>query len=467
MNTQIEDTIDTIYIIKEKKGSGGTSSVFLVQTQNSNEKYVAKILKNEDDDQITYYNNEVHYLTILEQQHSPNIINIIGSGQGPVIRRDRNDGQPLIKRYIVLEYAPKRELADYIIYTQSGLGEEYSKLIFYKIMKGIQTIHNQGICHRDIKLENILLDDNFSPKIADFGFSTMNAPDLEDYIGTKTYASPELLANTPYDGKKSDIFSLGQTLMILTFGKGGFVKADESCKLFQKIIEGDNEGYWKIIEKNVNEGLSNDFKDLYIRMISIDPNNRPTAEVILNHDWLKTIREMTQSQLTDLENKIKKEFENREIKIEDFVVDEINEYNDKSEEIDKTRSCKDEEKFFENDINPKKAPEGLDKKFCIKINGYINPTKFMNNLCNMIIEEFGVDNCYIEPDKNKLKFKVIFEEDNEDNENQKIKGNDVTMKIKLYGTQSEFILKMTKLDGSKKNFYDKFVAISKLLKKYN
>ena len=41
------------------------------------------------------------------------------------------------------------------------------------------------------------------------------------------------------------------------------------------------------------------------------------------------------------------------------------------------------------------------------------------------------------------------------------------MKIKLYGTQSEFILKMTKLDGSKKNFYDKFVAISKLLKKYN
>jgi hypothetical protein len=79
------------------------------------------------------------------------------------------------------------------------------------------------------------------------------------------------------------------------------------------------------------------------------------------------------------------------------------------------------------------------------------------------------DKCYTNNDqyKNKLKFKVIFEEDNEDNENQKIKGNDVTMKFKLYGAQSEFILKMTKLDGSKKNFYDKFVAISKLLKKYN
>ena len=217
MNTQIEDTIDTIYIIKEKKGSGGTSSVFLVQTQNSNEKYVAKILKNEDDDQITYYNNEVHYLTILEQQHSPNIINIIGSGQGPVIRRDRNDGQPLIKRYIVLEYAPKRELADYIIYTQSGLGEEYSKLIFYKIMKGIQTIHNQGICHRDIKLENILLDEHFSPKIADFGYAKKNAPNLQDYIGTEKYAPPELWAHLPYDGKMVDIFCLGQTLMYMTF----------------------------------------------------------------------------------------------------------------------------------------------------------------------------------------------------------------------------------------------------------
>ena len=74
-------------------------------------------------------------------------------------------------------------------------------------------IHNLGICHRDLKLENILLTDKFSPKIADFGFATMNAPNLNEYIGTRIYAAPEFFEKNPYDGKKADIFSLGKTLI--------------------------------------------------------------------------------------------------------------------------------------------------------------------------------------------------------------------------------------------------------------
>ena len=56
-----------------------------------------------------------------------------------------------------MENAPKRELADYIIYTHEGLNEDLGKLIFYKILEGIQVIHDEEICHKDIKLENILL----------------------------------------------------------------------------------------------------------------------------------------------------------------------------------------------------------------------------------------------------------------------------------------------------------------------
>ena len=61
--------------------------------------------------------------------------------------------------YIILENAPKKELVDYIIFTNEDLKEDLSKLIFYKTLKGIQVIHDKEICHKDIILENILLDD--------------------------------------------------------------------------------------------------------------------------------------------------------------------------------------------------------------------------------------------------------------------------------------------------------------------
>lgn len=181
---QAEDSINSRFLIIEKKGSGGTANVFLVKERNHDDiVYVAKVLKDVEEKKYEkYYENEVIYLNKLKEINDPNIIKLIESGEGPIIRRDRNGGKPLIKKYIVLENAEKRELADYIIYAREGLGELYSKFIFYKIMKGIQSIHNLGICHRDLKLENILLTDKFSPKIADFGFATMNAPNLNEYI---------------------------------------------------------------------------------------------------------------------------------------------------------------------------------------------------------------------------------------------------------------------------------------------
>ena len=137
-------------------------------------------------------------------------------------------------------------------------------------MIGIQSIHNQGICHRDIKLENILLDDHFSPKIADFGYAIKNAPNLQDYIGTEKYAPPELWAHSPYDGKMVDIFCLGQTLMYMTFGVAGFEKTDGSCELYQNIFDGNIDIYWEKMKTKIYDNISNDFKRLYIKMISFN-----------------------------------------------------------------------------------------------------------------------------------------------------------------------------------------------------
>ena len=86
---------------------------------------------------------------------------------------------------MILEYEEKGCLFDYIYYPKSGFSEKHSKLIFSKILKGIQAIHSQNICHRDIKLENILVDKNYNPIICDFGFATLNKKNLKDLLGTK------------------------------------------------------------------------------------------------------------------------------------------------------------------------------------------------------------------------------------------------------------------------------------------
>ena len=204
-----EDTINMNYIIQSKKGSGGTASVFLVKPRNVDIIYAAKVLKSNDEIIKKMNDNEIKYLNILSEQNCPYIIKIIDNGEGPIVRKEKNNGEPLMRKYIILENAPKRELADYIIYTNEGLKEDLGKLIFYKILKGIQVIHGEEICHKDIKLENILLDDKFNPKIADFGLAMENSSELDDFEnGTLSYLPPELLEQKPYDGKKLDIFSL-------------------------------------------------------------------------------------------------------------------------------------------------------------------------------------------------------------------------------------------------------------------
>ena len=464
MENPEEEEIDGKYIIKEKKGSGGTANAFLVTQKGHNTEYIAKVLKKDDKDTRTYYNNEIKYLTIFKEDNNPNVIRIIDNGEGPVIRRNRNNGQPLIKKYIIVENAPHRELADFIIYTNSGLGEFKSKAFFYKIVKAIQSIHQKGICHRDIKMENILLIENFTPKIGDFGNAIENKPNLNFYFGSRPYVAPEILKNVPYDGFAVDVFSLGVTLIYLTIGFPGFAEASKRCEYYKKIILNDRKGYLEMLKPFIKEELSEEFKDLYFKMVAVKPGDRPSIQDILDHPWFKSYLEMNDEQKKNLDDQIKAEFEGRIEKIKDRITNEIEESNMQSEDII-TRSSNEEYNYFKPDLKPKKVPESFDTSFCIKIKGYVDPCKFMNHFCGKMIEEFKEENCFVEADKNKLKINVIFEEEEErDEENETIKGNGITIKIKLYQSNDALLLKLFKVEGNTKDFFDKFVAISKIVK---
>ena len=92
-------------------------------------------------------------------------------------------------------------------------------------MRAVQAIHGAGICHSDLKLENILLDQNYNPIISNFALATNNNVNaLNDFVGTLTYSSPQIINHQIYNGFKTDIFSLGVILFNLVTGKMGFKK---------------------------------------------------------------------------------------------------------------------------------------------------------------------------------------------------------------------------------------------------
>ena len=80
----------------------------------------------------------------------------------------------------------------------------------------LEYIHEKGVAHRDLKLENILVDDQMNLKVADFGFATSHKVHfLQSFHGSKTYMAPEIKEGKVYDGMQADMFSAAVILFII------------------------------------------------------------------------------------------------------------------------------------------------------------------------------------------------------------------------------------------------------------
>lgn len=114
---------------------------------------------------------------------------------------------------MVLEYAHHGDLLDYVESNHKFNDLEASK-IMRQVLCGLRDAHSQGIAHRDIKLANILLDQDYNVKITDFGLSKQYemGEKLKTCCGSPCFAAPELIAQLPYDPEKSDIWSASVVL---------------------------------------------------------------------------------------------------------------------------------------------------------------------------------------------------------------------------------------------------------------
>ncbi|NWH61715.1 TSSK1 kinase, partial [Geococcyx californianus] len=132
------------------------------------------------------------------------------------------------KVYIVMELGRKGDLLDYIKNT-GAMKEDIARIKFQQLASAIKHCHDLDFAHRDLKCENIILDENLNMKLSDFGFSKYLSRDengriilSNTFCGSAAYAAPEVLQGMPYDPKISDIWSLGVILYIMVFASMPF-----------------------------------------------------------------------------------------------------------------------------------------------------------------------------------------------------------------------------------------------------
>jgi len=144
---------------------------------------------------------------------------------------------------------------------------------------GLKYLHNLHVIHRDIKPQNIFLTKNGIIKIGDFGISKVldrNHSNTKTQIGTPLYMSPEVIESIKYD-YKADIWSLGITFFELMYFSRPF-GGNHTINLYMNIIQGKKRKNFN----NNNNIYSEELIDIINKMISNNPNQRPSLDDILN-----------------------------------------------------------------------------------------------------------------------------------------------------------------------------------------
>eukprot|EP01123_Difflugia_compressa_P000038 TRINITY_DN1007_c0_g1_i2.p1 TRINITY_DN1007_c0_g1~~TRINITY_DN1007_c0_g1_i2.p1 ORF type:complete len:298 (+),score=49.46 TRINITY_DN1007_c0_g1_i2:97-990(+) len=186
--------------------------------------------------------------------------------------------------FIVMELMEGGELYEEIVKRKS-FTEKDASYIMRQLFSALDYLHKNGIAHRDLKLENLLLvkRDSLDIKLADFGlskvFSATDEQKMKTACGTPYYVAPEILTTEGYTNK-IDMWAAGVLLYVLLSGRLPF-SGDSDVELFQAILESNL--VWK---KPQFDTVSDDAKDLIQKLITKDVNTRYSAEQSLAHHFI-------------------------------------------------------------------------------------------------------------------------------------------------------------------------------------
>ncbi|KAJ8374062.1 hypothetical protein SKAU_G00046420 [Synaphobranchus kaupii] len=252
------------YELLETLGRGTYGKVKKAIERHSGREVAIKSIRKEkikDEQDMVHIRREIEIMSSLRHPHIISIYEVF----------ENKD-----KIVIVMEYASKGELYDYIN-ERHRLSERETRRFFRQIVSAVHYCHKNGVVHRDLKLENVLLDENCNIKIADFGLSNLYHKDklLQTFCGSPLYASPEIVNGRPYHGPEVDSWALGVLLYTLVYGTMPFDGGDHK-NLIRQISKGEYR----------EPTQSSDARGLIRWMLMVNPERRATVEDIASHWWV-------------------------------------------------------------------------------------------------------------------------------------------------------------------------------------
>ncbi|XP_027920418.1 serine/threonine-protein kinase SAPK7-like [Vigna unguiculata] len=184
---------------------------------------------------------------------------------------------------IVMEYAAGGELFYHVLH-QRRIAEDQARYFFQQLIAGVSYCHDMEICHRDLKLENTLLDGSPAHrlKICDFGYSKscLNYSRTHSMVGTPAYIAPEIISGKDYDGKLADVWSCGVMLYTMLVGTLPFEDKNDRQNL-RKMVQRISAVQYEFPHNVLSEGS----KNLISRIFVANPSKRITMEEIKSHPW--------------------------------------------------------------------------------------------------------------------------------------------------------------------------------------
>jgi len=189
--------------------------------------------------------------------------------------------------FIIMDHASKGDLLRYI-QKHSALSEEPAKKMFGELSSAVAYCHDHGFCHRDLKCENILLAQDLSIRLTDFGFARPieydNNGDVilsNTFCGSAAYAAPEIIQGKAYDPRKHDSWSLGVILYIMVCGSMPY---DDSN--VRKMLKEQLARRVRFPSRCVSR-LNDELRDLIWRLICVDSKSRIQVQMLHLHNWVR------------------------------------------------------------------------------------------------------------------------------------------------------------------------------------